>query len=1612
MKSNLLIKTAKRMMVVILWIALGQAAIGQTLGDYESITSGNWSTPGSWKYFNGTNWISPATTYPGQNTGAHSVTIINGYNILLDVSPPNSFASLTVTGNSSTVKSTLEITANFTLPTQSVLLTNYGQILWTKNVTLSLPTNAVLFITDNGGLAPVGGNAAIILEIGGRKFGVSSNNANNATFTFAELNASGGTINAVLTTPASVCAVTTYNVSVSYSGAIGNTTSGGNTPGATYILYKNDSQIFTGTLSTTTPSVTHQITSTASPSEVIKLTVNTYLGTTLFTNTESKLVTVYPLPQGSLTGNTICTGGTGQLIWTATAGTGPFTVVYNDGVADRTVTGVVSGTPLNVFTNPTTTTNYTLVSVSGINCTRTTGFTGGTATITINSISPGVIAASQVVSFGSTPAAFTEITPATGAGVLSYQWQSSTISCSEGFSNIEGATSATYQSVTLTVFTYFRRMDTSTLNGVPCSDYTNCLTIGPCLNATISRTSAEGTDNQTVCINSPITSITYAIGGDATGAGATGLPTGVSSSYSGGVFTISGSPTESGTFNYTVTTTGTPEPCTEASANGTIVVVSVPVALTSASVDRNCICDDDGGNITLTASGGSGTTLVWYSGSCGGTQEVGTGAPLSIASPTTTTTYYARWESTPCAPSGCASVEVVVDVVAPVITTFGAGGELGCNPTAAQIETALGGATAEDNCDGDITGSISVNTGAPVNTSGCLWSVTRTFNVTDLCTNAATEKSVTVTYKVDTKIPVITTLGAGGELGCNPTADQINTALGSATALDNCDGDITGSISVNTGAPVNTSGCLWSVTRTFNVSDLCLNPADQKSVTVTYKVDTEIPVITTLGAGGELGCNPTADQINTALGSATALDNCDGDITGSISVNTGAPVNTSGCLWSVTRTFNVTDLCTNAATEKSVTVTYKVDTEIPVITTLGAGGELGCNPTAAQIETALGGATAEDNCDGDITGSISVNTGAPVNTSGCLWSVTRTFNVTDLCTNAATEKSVTVTYKVDTEIPVITTLGAGGELGCNPTAAQIETALGGATAEDNCDGDITSSIVVNTGDPVNTSGCLWSITRTFDVEDLCGNDAVQKSVTVTYKVDTEPPAITCPPDKEVYTTDGCMAVGIDIGTPETADNCSIASVIARVGETTIDPQDATFGLGETIVNWTVTDAAGHTASCNQKVTVTGLTVSGYITYYNNSNTPVKDVMVELWQGDEKKYPTGATVVKTDGGGLYTFTGVCSGDYEVRMSKTDIIAGVNSSDAAQVNYWGVFNSSIEKVRFFAGDGILDNKVLSDDAGKIQNYFLTQGVNGWGGRPSWTFWTPGDLISSNPNPEWGAIVLCPTVTVPGGVASVNQNFYCLLTGDFNPSYIPTAGKSETGYISLEFGEPVEASACTEMELPVYAGMEMEVGALSLILNVPAGNLAVEGIYLGNDPDLNVPFVMSGDEVRISWYSMVPLLLNKGDALLTLSLQITSPPGDEYLYIGLVDDPLNEIGDENYNTIDKAILKIGVIKSATVGITQNSKIADLKFANHPNPFKGNTNFVYTLPADGHVIIEIYDIVGNRLGRITDEFQQAGEHVMTLYAGALQPGVYTATLILNSSDNMLLRTIKIIKN
>ncbi len=70
---------------------------GQTIGDFRSNGTGNWSSLATWQEYRlpGPAWRA-ATSYPGQNAGTGTVTIQNNHIITLDVSPANDVGTLDI----------------------------------------------------------------------------------------------------------------------------------------------------------------------------------------------------------------------------------------------------------------------------------------------------------------------------------------------------------------------------------------------------------------------------------------------------------------------------------------------------------------------------------------------------------------------------------------------------------------------------------------------------------------------------------------------------------------------------------------------------------------------------------------------------------------------------------------------------------------------------------------------------------------------------------------------------------------------------------------------------------------------------------------------------------------------------------------------------------------------------------------------------------------------------------------------------------------------------------------------------------------------------------------------------------------------------------------------------------------------------------------------------------------------------------------------------------------------------------------------------------------------------------------------------------------------------
>ena len=514
------------------------------------------------------------------------------------------------------------------------------------------------------------------------------------------------------------------------------------------------------------------------------------------------------------------------------------------------------------------------------------------------------------------------------------------------------------------------------------------------------------------------------------------------------------------------------------------------------------------------------------------------------------------------------------------------------------------GASASDNVDGDLTGSIVVTSTVDTTTVG---SYTVTYNVSDAAGNAAGAVVRTVNVKE----------GDSGEdfvIGNVKTYTNIATTLIGQVTIDgeaSGVGDIVGiyvgeelrgknEVIVNGGtawlnAQVHAAG--GDETATFKVYDASAGVTyDTIDLSVVIKpegevgsfgepllikvvgvgpADTTLPVVTLKGDG----VVPVEEGSSYIDVGASASDNVDGDLTGSIVVTSTVDTTTVG---SYTVTYNVSDAAGNAAVAvvRTVNVIVPADTTLPVVTLKGDG----VVPVEEGSSYSDAGASASDNVDGDLTGSIVVTSTVDTTTVG---SYTVTYNVSDAAGNTAVEVVRTVNV-VDTTVPEIT-LNGEATVQVEAKGTYVDA---GVSAMDSYDGDLTGSVVTTGTVEVNSVG---TYVLSYNVSDSSGNIAIEVRRIVTVG-DTGAPVIKLNGDilvsheaKTLYgdagasasdTLDGDLTDSIVSTSTVNVDAVGVYTVTYNVSDTT---GNAAVGVVRTV---SVEDTTAPAITLNGEATVT------------------------------------------------------------------------------------------------------------------------------------------------------------------------------------------------------------------------------------------------------------------------------------------------------------------------------------------------------------------------------------------------------------------------------------------
>lgn len=142
----------------------------------------------------------------------------------------------------------------------------------------------------------------------------------------------------------------------------------------------------------------------------------------------------------------------------------------------------------------------------------------------------------------------------------------------------------------------------------------------------------------------------------------------------------------------------------------------------------------------------------------------------------------------------------------------------------------------------------------------------------------------------------------------------------------------------------------------------------------------------------------------------------------------------------------------------------------------------------------------------------------------------------------------------------------------------------------------------------------------------------------------------------------------------------------------------------------------------------------------------------------------------------------------------------------------------------------------------------------------------------------------------------------------------------------------------------------------------------------------------EIRIDMAGAYPL---SGSGVLIYVVFVVNGSEDDTTTIHFHDMLFNE--DPKLDLTDDGLFTVG----SSSDVKDENEFLDLPtkitlYQNVPNPFNPMTQIRYSLPSNGHVRLDIYNLLGQKVATLVDEYQATGQKTVNWEAKDLSSGIY----------------------
>jgi hypothetical protein len=361
-------------------------------------------------------------------------------------------------------------------------------------------------------------------------------------------------------------------------------------------------------------------------------------------------------------------------------------------------------------------------------------------------------------------------------------------------------------------------------------------------------------------------------------------------------------------------------------------------------------------------------------------------------------------------------------------------------------------------------------------------------------------------------------------------------------------------------------------------------------------------------------------------------------------------------------------------------------------------------------------------------------------------------------------------------------------------------------------------------------------------------------------------------------------------------------------------------------------------------------------------------------------------------------------------------------------WSMISSYVTPFQAGLNDiftGVTNNITIMKN-GLGQNYIPAQGINTIGNwnvlngyqiklnaETAFQMYGVAATPESTPIPllaTWNLISYLRTTPSPIGTALAGLgNTVVIAKNGLGQMYVPAYGINQIGNMHPGEGYYVNVNTAENLIYPVNGALKAIAGEQ---LSPMAKYLIPVVSRTGNDASFIMDIAAeNGNEVGV--YNTAGELIgsgvvNNGTAAITIwgddatTDAIEGAANGENLTAKLYDVTNNTYTNITLSNVREVLTnsKLNQLSYSKDGLfmahgaTVTTGDFELSISNSPNPFGASTEIGYTIPTDGNVELNVYDVQGNLVKTVINGSSTKGEHTVNFESGMLTSGVYNLVL------------------